>query len=104
MRPIQILLALHVAALAVLAIPGCGGGGDDAMRHKLAAAEKKYGYTDRWQETDWMDECRDKLIEHVAKGDPRDVAAYCAFLWHHGASTATPSHQDTNPQPSEDAS
>jgi len=28
MRPIQILLALHVAALAVLAIPGCGGGGD----------------------------------------------------------------------------
>lgn len=28
------------------------------------------------------------LAEHVAKGDPRDVAAYCAFAWHHGWSTA----------------
>jgi hypothetical protein len=27
-------------------------------------------------------------LEHVAKGDPRDVAAYCAFLWHHGERTA----------------
>jgi hypothetical protein len=35
-----------------------------------------------------MDECRAKLLEHVANGDPRDVAAYCAFLWHHGERTA----------------
>jgi hypothetical protein len=59
-----------------------------ALGNKLADAEKKYGYTDGWRSTDWMDECRAKLLEHVAKGDPRDVAAYCAFLWHHGERTA----------------
>lgn len=59
-----------------------------ALSEKLAAAEKKYGYSDGWASPDWMDECRAKLMEHIAKGDPRDVAAYCAFLWHHGASTA----------------
>ncbi|WP_295537900.1 ASCH/PUA domain-containing protein [uncultured Pseudacidovorax sp.] len=61
-----------------------------ALAEKLAAAEKKYGYSDGWLSPDWMDECRAKLMEHVAKGDPRDVAAYSAFLWHHGASTAAP--------------
>ena len=58
-----------------------------ALAEKLASAEKKYGYSDGWSSPDWMDECRQKLAEHVAKGDPRDVAAYCAFLWHHEAST-----------------
>ena len=58
-----------------------------ALSKKLAAAETKYGYSDGWLSPDWMDECRAKLMEHIAKGDPRDVAAYCAFLWHHGAST-----------------
>lgn len=59
-----------------------------ALAAKLAAAEMKYGYTDGWCDSNWMDECRAKLVEHIAKGDPRDVAAYCAFLWHHGESTA----------------
>lgn len=59
-----------------------------ALAAKLSAAEKKYGYTDGWMRNDWMDECRRKLAEHVGKGDPLDVAAYCAFLWHHGESTA----------------
>jgi hypothetical protein len=58
-----------------------------ALKEKLAAAEKKYGYGDGWADPGWMDECRAQLIEHVAKGDPRDVAAYCAFLWHHGKQT-----------------
>jgi hypothetical protein len=61
-----------------------------ALAAKLADAEKKYGYSDGWLSPDWMDECRVNLMEHVLKGDPRDVAAYCAFLWHHGEST-TPS-------------
>jgi hypothetical protein len=61
-----------------------------ALAEKLAAAEAKYGYSDGWRDPNWMDECRAKLIEHVSKGDPRDVAAYCAFLWHHGESTRTP--------------
>lgn len=64
-----------------------------ALAEKLAAAELKYGYSDGWLSPDWMDECRSKLLEHVAKGDPRDVAAYCAFLWHHNTSTATPPSQ-----------
>ena len=59
-----------------------------SLAAKLSAAEQKYGYSDGWAESDWLDECRAKLLEHVAKGDPRDVAAYCAFLWHHGARTA----------------
>jgi len=60
--------------------------------HKLAVklfrAEQKYGYSDGWKNPDWMDECRKKLREHVDKGDPVDVAAYCAFLDHHQESTA----------------
>jgi hypothetical protein len=60
-----------------------------AMAKKLLAAEQKYGYTDGWRSPDWMDECRAKLLEHIAKGDPVDVANYCAFLWFHGASTAS---------------
>ena len=59
-----------------------------AMAHKLHAAEIKYGYSDGWGSTDWMDECRKRLREHLNKGDPRDVANYCAFLWHHNESTA----------------
>lgn len=58
-----------------------------ALAEKLHKAEQKYGYSDGWLNNDWMDECRAKLIEHVGKGDPRDVAAYCAFLWHHGERT-----------------
>jgi hypothetical protein len=62
-----------------------------ALGRKLAASERKYGYSDGWASPDWMDECRQHLLQHVAKGDPRDVAAYCAFMWYHGASTAIPS-------------
>jgi hypothetical protein len=61
-----------------------------ALEDKLSAAETKYGYSNGWLSADWMDECRAKLREHVEKGDPRDVAAYCAFLWHHNESTAPP--------------
>lgn len=72
-----------------------------ALACKLSAAERKYGYTDGWLRNDWMDECRYKLVDHVAKGDPRDVAAYCAFLWHHGERTgiaATWRPMDTAPR------
>ncbi|WP_337054050.1 hypothetical protein [Pseudoxanthomonas sp. USHLN014] len=59
-----------------------------ALAEKLAAAELKYGYSDGWARPDWMDQCRQHLVEHISKGDPRDVAAYCAFLWYHGERTA----------------
>lgn len=58
-----------------------------ALAEKLAAAERKYGYSDGWKRDDWQEECRAHLMEHVRKGDPRDVAAYAAFCWHHGWST-----------------
>lgn len=64
-----------------------------ALSQKLLSAQEKYGYTDGWKRDDWMDECRAKLVEHLHKGDPRDVAAYCAFLWYHDEST-TPQPPD----------
>jgi len=59
-----------------------------ALAEKLTAAEQKYGYSDNWARPGWMDECRQHLLDHIVKGDPRDVAAYCAFLWHHGERTS----------------
>ena len=59
-----------------------------ALLSKLRVAEKKYGYNNDWQRDGWAETCREHLLEHIAKGDPRDVAAYCAFIWHHGWSTA----------------
>lgn len=58
-----------------------------ALAEKLYSAQKKYNYTDGWAREGWADECREYLRQHLEKGDPRDVAAYCAFLWFHGEST-----------------
>lgn len=55
-----------------------------ALLAKLKAAREKYGHGESWLATDWRERCLDHLHQHIAKGDPRDVAAYCAFLWHHG--------------------
>ena len=60
-----------------------------ALLEKLKAAREKYGFSrEHWRDTDWMESCQRSLVEHLAKGDPRDVAAYCAFMWHHGWKTA----------------
>ncbi|WP_438853223.1 hypothetical protein [Brevundimonas nasdae] len=55
-----------------------------ALKDKLRTAEAKYGRNNDWLETDWRDELIAHLQHHITKGDPRDVAAYCAFAWHHG--------------------
>jgi hypothetical protein len=72
-----------------------------AMAEKLFAAQQKYGYDIGWKENDWLDECRKKLKEHTLKGDPRDVANYCAFLWYHHQLTSVEAlhlgHQSPNP-------
>jgi hypothetical protein len=69
-----------------------------ALLGKLRAAEKKYGYSDAWMQPNWQADLVKHLMEHVAKGDPLDVAAYCAFAWHHGwpvaSQPASPSQQD----------
>lgn len=59
-----------------------------AMAVKLHKAEKKYGYDNSWKNDNWQRECQRDLLAHVTKGDPLDVAAYCAFMWHHGWTTA----------------
>lgn len=61
-----------------------------ALAEKLAEAEQKHGFKDGWLDPTWQDECRRQLHHHAAKGDPRDVAAYCAFCWHHGWPTTLP--------------
>lgn len=58
-----------------------------ALAEKLYNAEVKYGRKTDWMKDDWCAACLQSLWEHIAKGDPRDVAAYCAFMWWHGWST-----------------
>jgi hypothetical protein len=71
-----------------------------ALANKLQAAERKYGYSDGWARNDWEAECQRHLMEHVAKGDPLDVAAYAAFCWHNKWSSA-PDAADTSARPAE---
>lgn len=59
-----------------------------ALGKKLRAAEKKYRRGTSWSHNDWKAECQAELMKHVLKGDPLDVAAYAAFCWVHGWSTA----------------
>ena len=54
---------------------------------RLAQANGRSG----WDHDDWEADCQRGLLRHVEKGDPRDVAAYCAFMWHHGWATKSPS-------------
>lgn len=60
-----------------------------ALADKLYKAEQKYGRSTDWMKDDWYDDCLQSLWEHIEKGDPRDVAAYCAFMWYHGWVTPT---------------
>lgn len=60
-----------------------------ALLDKLRASEQKYGWQNAWLRDDWMDECQHELCRHIEKGDPLDVAAFCAFLWFHQEPTAS---------------
>jgi len=53
---------------------------------KLARANGRSG----WERDDWEAQCQEGLLRHLEKGDPRDVAAYCAFMDHHGWVTKAP--------------
>lgn len=55
---------------------------------KLIESERKYGWKGGWIKKDWKDDLLVEIRKHVEKGDPRDVAAYCAFAWFHGWSLA----------------
>ena len=58
-----------------------------AMKRKLAKAREdgKKGWQDCSPE--YLSSC---LYEHVSKGDPRDVANFCAFLWALGSPIVSP--------------
>lgn len=58
-----------------------------ALAEKLYKSQLKYGHSDNWSYANWEIECQTAFHEHIAKGDPRDVAAYCAFMWYHGWKT-----------------
>lgn len=64
-----------------------------ALAAKLKRAQDKYGYSDGWASPDWRAECAMQLRAHVEKGDPIDVAAYCAFQHHHGWGTLDAGYQ-----------
>ncbi len=49
------------------------------MKAKLHA---KVGVDGGWDSNDWtIDEIKNALLAHIAKGDPVDVANFCAFWW-----------------------
>ena len=58
-----------------------------ALAEKLYKAQLKYGYDADWKQDGWSTQCQAHFHQHIAKGDPRDVAAYCAFMWYHGWKT-----------------
>lgn len=58
-----------------------------ALAEKLYKAQLKYGYDADWKQDGWPNQCQTHFHQHIAKGDPRDVAAYCAFMWYHGWKT-----------------
>lgn len=65
----------------------------DAIAAKLLKSQEKYSYGVSWQNlgASWsMEDCQKELLRHIEKGDPRDVAAYCAFLWSKDMPTAPP--------------
>lgn len=57
------------------------------LLEKARKAEIKYGYSNTWRDPSWQQEWQRNFLEHVEKGDPRDVAIFCAFAFHHGWKT-----------------
>lgn len=55
----------------------------EALKEKLIRAEEKYGWNGHWKRKGWSDNLNECLAEHIHKGDPLDVAAYCMFAYIH---------------------
>jgi hypothetical protein len=61
------------------------------LGQKLFKAQEKHGnHKNPWESKEWRESCQAALLEHMGKGDPVDVAAYCAFMWFHGWPTVAP--------------
>lgn len=61
----------------------------EELRLKLLKNQSKYGWSNEWLTSDWEQECREEMMKHIQKGDPRDVAIYAMFMMYRGWSTAT---------------
>lgn len=64
------------------------------MAEKLSKVQDEKGKVVGWTDTDWKKECQTKLLQAVEKGDPVDVANYCAFMFYHGWSTNLPNERE----------
>lgn len=62
----------------------------EEMCEKARRAELKYGYMNGWRDTSWKHEFNRSILEHFEKGDPRDVAIFCAIGFSHGWPTYDP--------------
>jgi hypothetical protein len=60
----------------------------EELARKARDAELKHNFSDDWLRDHWERECRRQMLHHLAKGDPRDVAIYAAFMWARGWSTS----------------
>lgn len=67
------------------------------LAEKLYKAQLKYGYDADWKQDNWSTQCLAHFHQHIAKGDPRDVAAYCAFMWYLGWKTGPMLQADNHP-------
>lgn len=76
------------------------------MGYKLRNAQVKYGFTNGWRHPNWdtakgndqfedPTQCIIAFSHHIDKGDPVDVANYCAFMDWHGWSTKYHSQANT---------
>lgn len=60
----------------------------EALAAKLLKSQEKRGASWTNLGGEWpVEDCRKALFDHLLKGDPVDVAAFCAFLWSKGFST-----------------
>jgi hypothetical protein len=59
----------------------------EELRLKLIRNQNKYGWSNEWLTREWEQECREEMMKHIIKGDPRDVAIYAMFMIYRGWST-----------------
>jgi hypothetical protein len=53
------------------------------MGQKLRETEIKHNYGNSWKYDNWQLKCGKDFITHIEKGNPIDVANYCAFMDYH---------------------
>lgn len=62
------------------------------LKEKMIQNQIKYGYTNEWMSQDWEEECKEHMMKHIFKGDPKDVAIYAMFMMIRGWSTKNFKH------------